>query len=482
MRLFCAFLTTILLLNINALGQITLNQNDMPVRGETYRFSTAANPGIVNFQLKGPNQTWDYSNLRAEDEQYVDTYYSMNNVPSIYQILRFQKGANLSKKEQQLAGGSLPVGGPLDNIYSFFESNARSYSRVAYGVTLSSNDIPVQFDTNDVVYNFPLQYGQKDSNTSFFSFPPSGIPLPLPGDIYFERQQKRVNTVDGWGTLKTPLGEFQTLRVKTELYYDDSLYAQGQGQDIPINKEIRYKWLAKGMGPPLLTVQVQEVAGVQQVTNITYQDDCNPTISSIKATACDLYTSPSGEYTWKESGSYRDTVNNATPTGCDSVYDINLTIKAVDSTIMSSEGALEAKSQNASYQWLNCNNDYTPIGKTSKTYKPSSGGSYAVEITKNGCTDTSSCQSLSSTGSTYQIKEEISIIANSLNDHIKINGYPNSHEMNYRLQTTTGKIVKSGDLNRSGIHKVEVSSLSSGIYLMVIQGEQTVKTKKVVVE
>jgi hypothetical protein len=48
------------------------------------------------------------------------------------------------------------------------------------------------------------------------------------------------------------------------------------------------------------------------------------TSSSIMESACSSYTSPSGKYTWTESGTYKDTIPNAA--GCDSIITIELTI------------------------------------------------------------------------------------------------------------------------------------------------------------
>ncbi len=49
--------------------------------------------------------------------------------------------------------------------------------------------------------------------------------------------------------------------------------------------------------------------------------------SASTISACDSYTSPSGNYTWTQSGTYMDTIPNAA--GCDSVITINLTINSI---------------------------------------------------------------------------------------------------------------------------------------------------------
>ena len=49
-----------------------------------------------------------------------------------------------------------------------------------------------------------------------------------------------------------------------------------------------------------------------------------PSFDTISVTACDLYNSPSGNYSWTTSGMYYDTIPNAV--GCDSLLTIDLTI------------------------------------------------------------------------------------------------------------------------------------------------------------
>jgi hypothetical protein len=47
---------------------------------------------------------------------------------------------------------------------------------------------------------------------------------------------------------------------------------------------------------------------------------------------------------------------------------------------------------NASYQWLDCNNGNQPIANaTGQIFVAPNPGSYSVQITENGCTQTSAC-------------------------------------------------------------------------------------------
>lgn len=113
-------------------------------------------------------------------------------------------------------------------------------------------------------------------------------------------------------------------------------------------------------------------------------------VSSINPVACFGYFSPDSLEFWTVSGIYYDTLTNAT--GCDSIIEINLTIHTVDVTVNNSDPMLSAFTAGASYQWLDCANMMSEIsGETAQSFTATSNGSFAVEITQNGCTDTSDC-------------------------------------------------------------------------------------------
>lgn len=118
---------------------------------------------------------------------------------------------------------------------------------------------------------------------------------------------------------------------------------------------------------------------------------CNQSTSTISPTECKDYTSPSGKYTYASTGTYLDTISNAT--GCDSIITILLTVNKIDKSVMNASPILTAKEINARYQWVDCSNNYAFIpGATKQSFVATADGKYAVTINKNACTDTSECQ------------------------------------------------------------------------------------------
>lgn len=139
------------------------------------------------------------------------------------------------------------------------------------------------------------------------------------------------------------------------------------------------------------------------------------TISGVAAHGCDsiinlnltVYQSTNGtdtqsacrSFTWIDGNTYTANNNTAVYTligansrGCDSTVTLNLTIDTVNDGATSNGSTLTASDSGASYQWLDCNKDFSPIpGATSKTYVATTNGRYAVQVMRNSCKDTSIC-------------------------------------------------------------------------------------------
>lgn len=248
--------------SIIVFGQITITNNDMPEAGDTIRQSTSVDVGLVNYEETGNDFTWDFSSL-TPFSQNVDTFVTVGETPWLYQILFFTS-ANLA--QPGMSFDQLPEFEVTD-YYNYFKNSASDFRSVGFGITLAGIPIPNKFDEPDKIYQFPVQAGSVDSSYSVHS-------IGLPSLGYFGGWKKRVNYTDGWGTLTTPYGTFETLRIKSVVQQYDSLFLDSLGFGVPIYQEfVEYKWLGNGFGLPLCTVKddgiLQTITYIDSVRNLS---------------------------------------------------------------------------------------------------------------------------------------------------------------------------------------------------------------------
>ena len=128
------------------------------------------------------------------------------------------------------------------------------------------------YNPHDTVYRFPVKYGNIDSSDAKFG-------LQIPGIGYYGQKIHRVNYVDGWGTLITPFGTFQTLRVKSLLTIKDTIAdTSGIGFTIPRPLQYEFKWLKQGGKIPYMQVTANNVAGKPVVSQIAYRDSIRDSV------------------------------------------------------------------------------------------------------------------------------------------------------------------------------------------------------------
>jgi hypothetical protein len=147
---------------------------------------------------------------------------------------------------------------------------------------------------------------------------------------------------------------------------------------------------------------------------------CVPTTGTDVQTACD-------QFTWIDGNTY--TSNNTTATfdlitaaGCDSTVTLNLTINTVNSSVTVNGLTLTANMAGAQYQWVDCNNNFQPIaGATQASFSPTTTGSYAVVVSSNGCSETSTCYFINTVGlNELQVESDFSIFPNPSNGSFKL--------------------------------------------------------------
>ncbi|GAB5416927.1 MAG: hypothetical protein Crog4KO_17940 [Crocinitomicaceae bacterium] len=200
-------------------------------------------------------------------------------------------------------------------------------------------------------------------------------------------------------------------------------------------------------------------------------------VNNISETACDSYTSPSGNYTWTATGTYNDTLTAAG--GCDSVLIIDLTIDVLDNTTSEANNVITANEAGATYQWIDCGNGNAIIqGETSQSYMPTANGDYAVIVTSGACSDTSACTTISTIGlDETAFSQGIEIAPNPSNGEfsIAVASLPIGH-LEIEIFDLRGRVIynsfESLD-NGSGTIYVDLGSVESGIYLVhIISGNQ----------
>ncbi|WP_457066845.1 hypothetical protein [Hymenobacter sp. UYAg731] len=264
-----------------------IDRTDMPATTTTVdslRLSVAS-PVLPNtvplLTQRGANQTWNYSTLTPASQR-VESFVSASSVTATSLTYAFIFGpfgganrATVASPQALPLPVALPI--PITDSYQFYATSAaaaaqQDFRSVGFGASLNGAAVPVTYASaaqQDVIYRFPLSSASlPDSSNSFFS-----TPAAIATVGYLSQKRKRVNKPDAWGTLTTPFGTFQTVRVVTRLIDHDSVAfggMPGQGFDIPLTRE--YKWLAKTQHVPLLTITTRTIGGTETVTGVEYRD------------------------------------------------------------------------------------------------------------------------------------------------------------------------------------------------------------------
>lgn len=194
----------------------------------------------------------------------------------------------------------------------------------------------------------------------------------------------------------------------------------------------------------------------------------------INSTCADFYIDSiqaCSDYTWLDSVNYSKSIcgiryNYLSPSGCDSVVVLDLKITNVDTSISVMDSTLSANQDFATYQWLNCDSNYVPVpGAIMKDFKPLIAGNYAVEVSLNGCIDTSLCTKMGSGIGINErlIEQQVQLYPNPTNGKISLVFPEGSSFFQLRLIDIRGKLLFKMEL--SGERGIDLSlTQAPGIY------------------
>ncbi|WP_333809995.1 T9SS type A sorting domain-containing protein, partial [Flavobacterium sp.] len=158
-----------------------------------------------------------------------------------------------------------------------------------------------------------------------------------------------------------------------------------------------------------------------------------------------------------------------------------ITVNALpNATITRTGDTLTATESGATYQWYTCSAGpvYTIIsGATSQSYVVTAIGSYAVEVTKNGCTTMSTCF-------------DVTTLSNNSFNLTQLTYYPNPVISNFTVTYTraitsiqvydiNGRLVKNMKTNNNEVN-VDMSDVAASVYIVKVFADDTMGAFKII--
>lgn len=256
--------------------------------------------------------------------------------------------------------------------------------------------------------------------------------------------------------------------------------------------------------------------------------NCSNSTNTISETACDSYTVPSGDETytasqtnikdtipnmagcdslltinltmgfsntgtdmvsacdslvWIDGNTYYTDNNSAThiltnQDGCDSVVTLDLTVTTLDLNVTSNDPVLTADQSGAAYVWLNCADSMPVSGANNQAFTATANGDYAVEITLNGCKDTSNCYSIAMVSLEENEQSDLLIYPNPTEGEIVID-FGGMKEVTIRIFSADGRELIHLKQNGQQNLRFQLDE-PKGVYLLEIRNENELIRKKLI--
>ena len=273
-------------------AQITVSVSDFANAGDTVRISQAPAGGL-DFASTGANFTWDFSSLTAAS-QYLKEFKPIGFAsllifgtygpiaPSNYRASYFNPTNDLPLAQ---LSQFLPV--TLSDLNQYTKRMTDSITSLGYSISVNGQGVPFKSDTIETRYKLPLHY-----NDSHYSRGYTFIDLNPVIDFKIKQYRQRTTTVDGWGTIITPKGSFQALRLRHDIAEIDSIYqtffGAGQWFGTPPIQRVEYEWFANGEKEWIL--KATETNGT--INQVEYQEDYLGLDASINEQTLDVNVGP----------------------------------------------------------------------------------------------------------------------------------------------------------------------------------------------
>ena len=290
-----------------------------------------------------------------------------------------------------------------------------------------------------------------------------------------------------------------TYTSSTNLPTDTLLNAQGCDSIVNLNLTI----IANSYGVEIVTACDSFLwKGIQYV-----QSTQTPTDTLVNAAGCDSivtlnltiihssqfvdFISSCSPITWVDGITYNQSINGPSfilqnSHGCDSIITLDFTLLAVDTGVVRNYLTLTSQATNATYQWIDCDNGLI-AGETNASYTVIANGNYQVEVTQNGCVDTSDCFTINNVGiREVSLSNNINIYPNPVHDqvNIEITNWPTNGVV-IVVRDITGKQVYTQNfepISNNETIQINTSKWTKGTYFIEVGSGQNRVVEKMVVQ
>ena len=440
-----------LLISSLSFAQISILSTDIPRVNDTIRYSeTTVGITAARAARTGTDTIWDFTNLKAVTQD-IEKFYAPSATPYVLQFGVINAATYGLKDDalNALAGFGGSSGIKIENVYGFYKNTSSANVLMGRGITVSGLPLALNFNPRDTVYKFPLNYG--DLDTTYFKGTAS---IPTIGGI--SQQGRRITKVDGWGLIKTPYGQFNCIRIKTDITETDTIEISTFKLPIPNNRTI-YTWYAKNEHYPIL--EITQTTGLAAGLTIRYKDINRP------------------------EAFYNAARFNASRTNASVLDTVNLTSTSTGSP--------------KSYQWTITPNTVSFVGGTSATTNNprvifNAGGVYTIKLKvtyEGGQDDTTRTDyiKVQSVGviNTEKTIKSIDIYPNPANTNLNFSSNYDLSKSNIALYDVLGKKINIEAINfiNNSTLQLNISSLNKGVYFIKIFDENnTHSTHKIIVE
>lgn len=193
-----------------AQSQITITEANIVSALDVITQSNDTLPSVA-IPSGGENQTWDYSTGLVAHEE---TSMSFTN-PDWLANASYFPSANLGAVDQ-------------DGFEVFFIKDATEFGIVGFAgdfLGMGTGDVQLQSDPAEILLQFPANYNDSYTTSSSSSFMLLGADLGVPVDsIVVKTYTTKTVLIDAWGSISTPYGTFDALRVNEMSVETDSTW------------------------------------------------------------------------------------------------------------------------------------------------------------------------------------------------------------------------------------------------------------------